>query len=93
MAPDEYGFYSNVNPQKDHPAGARPANAGLANFASAQLSCSMAMLTRWQAFTPAWTCKKITDEAASGKVRPGFESAGVSPLSGAGLRAHVERLS
>ena len=36
MAPDEYGFYSNVNPQETIRAGARPASAALANFASGQ---------------------------------------------------------
>jgi hypothetical protein len=27
IAPDEYGFYSNVNPQVDIPAGRRPMSA------------------------------------------------------------------
>ena len=33
-APDEYGFYSNVNPNVDHPAGARRPSAGSASSAA-----------------------------------------------------------
>ena len=33
-APSEYGFYSNVNPNVDHPAGARRANEGWESFSS-----------------------------------------------------------
>jgi sulfoxide reductase catalytic subunit YedY len=34
--PSEYGFYANVNPDVDHPAGARPPSGASANSPSAR---------------------------------------------------------
>lgn len=37
IAPDEYGFYANVNPEVDHPAGAKPPNAGCPTACSVRI--------------------------------------------------------
>ena len=55
QTPNEYGFFANVNPEVDHPGGARRASAGSENSASARPSCSMATATRSPTSTPAWT--------------------------------------
>ena len=36
-APNEYGFYANVNPNVDHPAGARRRSSGSASAAATTL--------------------------------------------------------
>ena len=58
QAPDEYGFYSNVNPNVDHPAGARKPSAASAcrsTRSAAPRSCSTATAIRWRRSTRAWT--------------------------------------
>ncbi len=60
LAPNEYGFYANVNPQVDHPRGARPANDLLVKEASlaaavSRRQCLMAMPMKWPGCTREWT--------------------------------------
>ena len=57
MAPREYGFYSNVNPNVDHPRWRQKTDAVLAHRSSISASprsCSTAMETRSPASTTAW---------------------------------------
>ena len=61
--PGEYGFYSNVNPEVDHPrwsqATERPIGRAAACSPSASRPCrSTAMASRWPACTPAWICAR-----------------------------------
>ena len=54
QAPDEYGFYSNVNPNVLIRAGARRRNEGSVNMAAVTRCCSMAMRNRWHTCIKAW---------------------------------------
>src|SRR5436309_13876623 len=51
------------------------------------------MPIRWPAFTPAWTCGKISDEGPTGKSASHPQSAGVRSVSGTARSTSVEGLS
>ena len=53
--PQEYGFYSNVNPTVNHPGGARRASAASATSSVARRSCSTATRSKWPTCTRGWT--------------------------------------
>ena len=57
--PSEYGFYSNVNPNVDHPRWSQKtedgARAGPSFLPAYRRRCSTAMPTRSPACTTAWT--------------------------------------
>jgi len=92
MASNEYGFYSNVNPQKDHPRWSQATERHIGEFRKRPTLCSTATAIRLRAFILVWTYRKITDETAAGKIRPRTESAGVYRLSRAGVCAYMEGL-
>ena len=60
----EYGFYSNVNPQVDHPRWSQATRTTPGWFVRRKdgykTRCSTATQTRSRACTPAWTCGRTT---------------------------------
>ena len=53
--PDEYGFYSNVNPAVDHPRWSQADGTPARRVPAASRRCrSTATAIRWPASTPAW---------------------------------------
>jgi hypothetical protein len=65
LAPDEYGFYANVNPTVDHPrwtqARERRLPSGLFSPMCGRRRCSMAMPMRWRRCTPGSICGRTID--------------------------------
>ncbi len=53
-APNEYGFYANVNPSVDHPRWSQANERRIGEFFRARRSCSTATAIRWRLY-PAWT--------------------------------------
>jgi hypothetical protein len=64
-APNEYGFYANVNPRWIIPAGARPPSGALASSAAVRRCRSTATRTRWRRCTRGWTSAGTTECAHS----------------------------
>ena len=58
-APQEYGFYANVNPDVHHPRWLQSRERPLGSFRSRILSCLMAIL-KWLRCTVVWIWFKIT---------------------------------
>jgi DMSO/TMAO reductase YedYZ molybdopterin-dependent catalytic subunit len=86
-APNEYGFYANVNPTWTTRAGARKKSGGSA-ISSAAIPCrSTVTPSRWPACMRAWICARISEAARRGKMQAkveGFPSRAVLvlPVSG-----------
>ena len=68
QAPNEYGFYSNVNPAVTIRAGARPRSAASASCGGARRCSSTATPSRWRGSTPGWTCRSSSECGAPGRV-------------------------
>ena len=58
-APNEYGFYANVNPAVDHRAGHRAANGASAKRADAKPSPSTATPSKWLGCMKGWIWRRI----------------------------------
>ena len=54
----EYGFYSNVNPEVDHPRWSQATEERLGQLARTRPRSSTVMASRSRACTPSWTCRK-----------------------------------
>ena len=66
LAPEEYGFYANVNPAVDHPRWSQASERRLpSDILSAQphipLNCSMVTLNRSLIFIREWIWRGITE--------------------------------
>lgn len=64
-APDEYGFYANVNPYVDHPRWSQATDDLLVQAASSMYSasqryCLMVTPPRWHRCIVAWICGRIS---------------------------------
>ena len=59
-APDEYGFYANVNPHVDHPRWSQ-ATERFSMFSASQHYCLMVTPTRWHRCIVAWICGRISE--------------------------------
>ena len=63
----EYGFYSNVNPEVDHPRWSQATERRLGEFSNARRSCSTATAIRSPACTQEWTCERITNRVQANR--------------------------
>ncbi len=62
-APDEYGFYANVNPAVDHPRWSQATERRIGELRRRPRCHSTAMRRRSPASTAGWTCGRATDDA------------------------------
>ena len=96
QAPNEYGFYSNVNPEVDHPRWSQATERRIGELGAARRCCSTATATRSRASTPAWTCARTSDWRRGKSSRPrasaklAYRRARLVPL-GAHRRARASR--
>ena len=60
-APNEYGFYSNVNPNVDHPRWSQATERRLGELFSRPTLMFNGYGDQWPACTRAWTCGKISE--------------------------------
>ena len=54
QAPNEYGFYANVNPEVDHPRWSQATEQRIGETGAERRCRSMAMPSRLRLYTPAW---------------------------------------
>ena len=60
-APDEYGFYANVNPEVDHPRWSQATERRIGEFERRITLRSTATAKRWRALYAGWTCGGTSD--------------------------------
>ena len=60
-APHEYGFFSNVNPEVDHPRWSQATEQRIGESVVGRHSCSTAMARRWPISTRVWTCGQTSE--------------------------------
>ena len=82
MAPNEYGFYANVNPMVDHPRWSQARERRLPELHRQPQDGDVQRLRRpgGRACTPAWTCARIF-EAASPSSRSCVFAAALIPAA------------
>ena len=94
QAPNEYGFYSNVNPTVSHPrwsqASERVIGGGLLREAPRHRDVQRLCRRGRRASTPAWTCGDST-EAAGGEPRRSHQRRAAPRPGRAALRRWVSR--
>ena len=80
----EYGFYSNVNPEGNHPfAGARARSGGSGSSGCATPPSSTATAIRWLIYTPGWIrFASITERHEQGPLQPLDQSVLVPAVPG-----------